>query len=328
MKVSGAFRVIVETVLFYALLVALILAVSPIMASMGLGRVVSFIVVVLMAIPACLLLWSVPWVQKRRMRARVRRLVTENPEMALSELVERVQNHRLRLSGTAGIEELARALAQEGRSNETLRLCLSAHAREVSPLAVQFEPRFLDETDSAFVEIQQATSADDKPGDGSGDRSTNSQDGTLLLKRMWRNVNLKSGKLTLIVVFIFFARSVIAAIIQGAINFYLILWTVILFGKLLAPATGGFLEEKWFVVPRGVVLRLSADSDGMKHYFFDRLKSQLAVYQLTAYKWKIIVADADRRFSTGATRKEVNFLLRAWLSSTEPLPKEQLTSLT
>ena len=62
-------------------------------------------------------------------------------------------------------------------------------------------------------------------------------------------------------------------------------------------------------------------------HLFKRRSAILCAYQYQKHQWVVSAADAEAADTTLATDKEVDLLLRAWLSPVPPPAAEQLSDL-
>lgn len=85
----------------------------------------------------------------------------------------------------------------------------------------------------------------------------------------------------------------------------------------------------WFVVPGGVLLRRIRLFGPTDLHCVDRRNSVLIAVEhpLHAETWRVAIADPHVAHARSVTTRELDVLLRAWLSPLPPLPIEALTDL-
>ncbi|MCH7925850.1 MAG: serine/threonine protein kinase, partial [Planctomycetes bacterium] len=258
---------------------------------------------------------------RRTARARIRTLTATGATDDLVPLTHALLSHTSRqVLDCGGISLFLRTLVSQGRVGETIRICPQKQTTPIEPLTFPFEPVPLDESDASFDELYRALGTD---ADHSGpeNRPAQTPSASLLgVRRVRRNWILRGGGwfllgvLTLIVVgsaWDAFAgqpltwKSVLCA---GALAYY-----------LLVPArSGSAWRKQHLAVPGGLIVRKARWQRGTwKVHLFDSRDSVLCVHRAAKHKWRLTVADAETCESAEATKREIDLLLRAWLS---PLP--------
>lgn len=84
--------------------------------------------------------------------------------------------------------------------------------------------------------------------------------------------------------------------------------------------------NQWFILPGGLLLRRAGwRRNRVRLQSFECSKCTLAACQLTRHAYSIAVSDGKTTQSLVATRRELEILLRAWLSPLEPPPLTRLS---
>ncbi|MCC7291566.1 MAG: hypothetical protein IT449_05855 [Phycisphaerales bacterium] len=316
-KLPSPLRVIASWVLFYVLFVIVILLAFPLVRrtnSLAGGLFLSLGLMVLTG----MLMGLIPGLQRWRARRKVKRMFPAALELPPEALLRRVQKTRPWLSGKSAFAELMRQLGAHGHRRQVFRVGLGRSLSPVEPIEVDFEPRHLDETDCGFVELEEALAC--AAADTTPDREQDTRPPRRppeLLHRVWRNVTLKEGRLSLLIFVALFAWVAYGAYQMGRFTPGLLLGTIFLLMRLFSPATGGAWAAKWLVLPQGVILRIPR-KETTTDYHLDRMNAVLGLYQLGKAKWQVYAADPMFAFETVATPREVAFLLRAWQSPVTP----------
>lgn len=263
-----------------------------------------------------------PVVQRSRAKRRARRMFDEDPSADVSRLVGRVMHARPWFSGLAAITALSETLVAANRSNIVIRMAGYGKFWPIRPTECMFEPRQLDESDPTFVELADATAAEN---DASGFEFTSSDQ--LPLRNVSRNIRMKGGYFSLILICLFWCWHAFDSYVTGRPTLWFGFFSVILFIKLFGRATGGLGAIMWYLVPRGVVLDMRKSPKAGGFRLCDRLKSVLVVHQTTRYTWTVFVVDHANDHRTMATSREVELLLRTWTSAVAPPSAEIVASL-
>lgn len=320
-KLPSPLRVIVAWAMFYVLFILVIILAFPLLQRSNSLAGGIFLSLVLMVVTA-MLMGLLPGLQRWRARRKVRKMFPAACDLPPEDLLRRVQKTRPWLSGKAAFSELIRQLGLHGHRRQVLRVGLAKSLVPVEPIEVDFEPRHLDETDDGFVELEEALAC------AAAERSPETADARVaphreprrppeLLHRVWRNVTLKEGRLSLLIFVALFAWVAYRSYEIGRLTPGLLLGTLFLLMRLFAPATGGAWTAKWFVLPQGLILRIPR-KETTADYHLDRWSAVLGLYQLGKAKWQVHAADEMFQFDTVATPREVAFLLRAWQSPVTP----------
>jgi len=272
---------------------------------------------------ACVVIAVPLFVQRWRARRLARAYVLRYPETDLEVLVRQLYDARPHLSKLAVIDGLTAALSAAGRTGDVVRLCDPSRANEVRPLEVAIEPRPLDESDASFLDLSRALedSSDDVV---SSCEKGGAADGASAMGVIARNIRLKEGRAYLALIGVLLLASSVDAVVKGGITISLVLWSLVFVGFLFWPATDGFVEGKWFVLPRAIVIDFGGRAKNRDIRVLYRSLSALSVYQTSSRKWKVVVAAYGGVFERGLTTKEVELLLACWLSSQQPPDYEKI----
>ncbi len=316
-KLPNPLRVIVSWAVFYVTFFIVIILTFPLIRRANLLAAGIFLSLGLMLLTG-MLIGLIPGLQRWRARRKVRKMFPAANELPPEVLLRRVQKARPWLSGKAAFAELIRQFGLHGHRRQVFRVGLARSLTPVEPIRVDFEPRHLDETDDGFVELEEAlVYASPDAALDCAETSRPPRRPPELLHRVWRNVTLKEGRLSLLIFLALFAWVGYHAYQLGRFTPGLLLGTIFLLMRLFSPATGGAWAAKWLVLPQGLILRIPR-KETTTDYHVDRLNAVLGLYQLGKAKWQVYAADLMFQFETVATPREVAFLLRAWQSPVAP----------
>jgi hypothetical protein len=288
------------------------------------GRPVVAYVVLAIAIPA---LFFLMFFIRRRIQRQVERIVKQEPTASLPALVASVFRGR-RKAGTLGMQRaarLARVLAANDRFGETLRLCPTKSATPLQPFDIVFDPQSLDQTGETFRQLE--STGGDLP-DGTAIAAAEAFADDSMWLKIKRNVVLRGGWIIagvfLINVLIYAWRS----IAEGRVQPNLILWIAFLSLTLFGASGAAQSRKQWFVVPGGLIVRKTGRLDrNWKVHLLEPAKSVLMVFQAGRHQWIACAADENFTDRVVVTKREADFLLRAWLSPLSPPAVEKLTDL-
>ncbi len=288
------------------------------------GRRQSAFVVLGVALPT---LFLIAFLIRRRVERQVERIVENGGDLSLSALVSSVFRGR-RKAGTLGMQRaarLARVLAANNRLGQALRLCPTKSATPLKPFDIVFDPQPLDQTGETFRHLE--ATGGDEPDDAVNASAEKIADDSTWLK-IKRNVALRGGW---IMAGIFLFNVVLNAwlsILQDRIRPILLLW-IAFFLLTLFGATGATRSRKqWFAVPGGLIVRKAGLRDRRwKVHLLEPANSILVVFQAGRRQWIACAATGDFFDRVVMTKREADFLLRAWLSPLSPPPVEKLTDL-
>lgn len=257
-----------------------------------------------------------------RVLARTRNIVTRFKERPVRDLVGGLFGNHGRVLQRMYLKTMVRVLAEQGRVGVTIRSGPPELATAIDPIAVTFEPRLLDEADASTVELQDALDSTTR-----GATTAVTQD-SLAGRRVVRNIRRTGGWVMFAIFAINFIVAAVESIETWRVTRFLVIWGLILIAMifgLFRPRLSGW-RGQWLAVPGGIIIR-TAGFWGRKWglHLFDRRRSALVVHRLTRNLLYICVADAESHQSGRASPREVEFLLRAWLSPVPPPPVEKLT---
>ncbi|MCB9855790.1 MAG: hypothetical protein H6818_08885 [Phycisphaerales bacterium] len=324
-RVRDVARTLLGYVIFIVIMVAAILALAflaPPAIFGGLGSAVgTFALIVLIS----LLVGVFPWIQRIRARRIARRIFTEDSESNIVQLATRVWEKRPWESGPSGIVELAKLLANAGRTNAIFRLTRPGNFWRVHPTKWAFEPRPLDESDPTFLELAEATAAESAGETGSGFEFTSPD--SMPMRRVRRNIRMKGGYLSLMLILLFWGRAAYQFYLSGRPDMKFAIFSFILLIKLFGSASGGYLTAKWYLVSRGLLVDLRGTKGPVPYELFDRMRGILLVCQVNRHTWNVVAAGPRSSQSTIATRREVELILRTWSSAAAPPSAENVGAL-
>lgn len=227
------------------------------------------------------------------------------------------------------VERLLKKLVEMRRWGTTLRVCLRDAAVPIKPFAVPFEPRTLDEADDTFEAFQAATA--DRIDTG-GPPTLESEPDRLrraATRRMRRNLTLAGGSVVLFMALPQIALGLAESYARRWPTWRLIMWGTFFTIALLVPR-GSPIEflRQWFITPASIVVRRFRLLSGRTQLrLFQRQNSVLCAYQLRKKEWAVLVRNETSQERRHLTRREVDCLLRAWLSPLEPPALDKLTDL-
>ncbi len=288
------------------------------------GRPMTAYYVLAVAIPALLL---AVFLIRKRVERQVERIVAQNPSASLSALVSIVFKGR-RKAGTLGMQRaarLARVLAANDRLGHVLLLCPTKSTTPLEPFGIVFDPQALDQTGETFRQLEET--GGEPPADAASMPAEALADDSTWLK-VKRNVVLRGGW---IIAGIFLFNVLLYAwrsVVEGRILPNLILWIAFLSLTLFGASGAAQSRKQWFVVPGGLIVRKAGRLDRRwKVHLLEPARSVLMVFQAGRHQWIVCAAGEDFSDRVVVTKREADFLLRAWLSPLSPPPVEKLTDL-
>ena len=280
--------------------------------------------VLAVAIPA---LFLAVYLIRKRVERQVKRIVESSGADSLSAVVSSVFRGR-RKAGTLGMQRaarLARVLAANKRLGQALRLCPTKSATPLKPFDMVFDPQSLDQTGETFRQLEET--GGEPPDDAANVSSEASADDSTWLK-VKRNVVLRGGW---IIAGIFLFNVLLHAwrsFVEGRVQPNLILWIAFLSLTLFGASGATQSRKQWFVVPGGLIVRKAGRLDRRwKVHLLEPASSVLMVFQAGRHQWIVCAAAEDFSDRVVVTKREADFLLRAWLSPLSPPPVEKLTDL-
>lgn len=257
---------------------------------------------------------------QRRHRRRIHELTKNNTASDLRQMVEQMVQATGQHALLACLPKLLPLWVAQGRAGQVLRFYLKPLAAPV-PLTVAFEPRLIDEADSAFNELRMAATNTAVPSSGDTDPIVANRADRQIQSRLRRNMILVGGWITLPIFVLNVCISGWESYIRGSpsVSFWIWLfflaWTAL--GLFSSPLSSG---AHWLVAPSSLIFR---NKKGL--HLFERQRSLLCVYPFGRLGWFLVVADAERCFNYRLTGKEADFVLRAWLSPLPPPLAERLS---
>lgn len=267
---------------------------------------------------------------EQAMRRRLRSAAEDNkrdPMLAISEAVAR---QAFWPSRSSPLSEMAKLLVRRGRLGETVRMQRKGEFAPVQPLTVVFEPRLLDESDSAFAELEAATTCQPAAAGGASLAAPIDRDDSTMLRHVKRNLKLRGGWAFVVMFATFLLRSAWESYQRGAITWELPFWAAMTLLFLIGPDRGVLSgRAQWLLAPGGLLVRKAVRrSTRSQLHLFDRRRSVLCMSQHRQKRWLVVVADTEACELTLTTDREADFLLRAWLSPLQPPPPDRLTDFT
>jgi hypothetical protein len=296
--------------------IPLVLGIAAICSILGLSAVVVFLMIAAVLVVVFLLYFS----RARRIAHRHATLLVEFAKESMTP-----SNVRAFLSATAlwnpsdALKEATRRLAAGGHHGYTIRIGPHASLEPVRPLAVQFEPMSLDETDIAFQQV--SASADEPCVAAVVDTNEDRQ----MLRRVQRNVRLKGGWWIAVIFGLIVAGKSFGAYRAGRVTADLIMMFGLFLAVLFVPMNFGGVASEFWAVPGGLLVRRSRWRRGLCLILFTRDCSTVCCYREYGNRWRLIASDGENIETTIGTSTEMTFALRAWYSPLPPHTIEQLS---
>jgi hypothetical protein len=243
-------------------------------------------------------------------------------DIIVHEVIDGVQG----MGSVFGMRELVRRLVETGYAGTTVRLRQAADPEEIAPIDAPFEPQILDETSFALDAV--APDAEAGTSIHPPVRFAPREGGAFAY--VSRNVALGGGWLRFAPCILILLISLGEVATSRRIGPLTALYLVIALVFLFAPQQSGlFQHRQWFVLPGGLLRRRAKRGrTSWDLHVFDRRNSVLIVGRIQRTQWAAFVADPQACEYLSATAKEVDLLLRAWLSPLHPPPVERLTDLS
>jgi len=223
------------------------------------------------------------------------------------------------LTGDAAVREITKSLMSQGRAGTTLRICPRDSCVPVDPIRFTFEPVPIDETESAFIGLDDPALSEDA-----------NINAIQAKRRLQKNIRGKGGWFSVVVLGLLFGFELFQSIRRNRADLSLLLYGGLFLGYLLMPTFRSLLFSKqWFLVPSGIVLRRPKGiwKNGWNIRMFERHRCVLCVYRYSPKRWWATISDSEVRATIFGTETEMHLLLRAWLSPLDPPPRERLTDL-
>ncbi len=280
--------------------------------------------VLAIAIPA---LFLAVFLIRKRVERQVVRFVEQGRDASLPDLVSDVFGGR-RKAGTLGMQRaarLARVLVANGRLGHVLLLCPTKSATPIKPFGMVFDPQALDQTGETFRQLEE-TGGEPQDDVVNVHAAAPADDSTWL--KVKRNVLLRGGWVIAVVFLLSVLFHAWRSIVEGRIQPSLILWIAFLSMTLFGASGAAQSRKQWFVVPGGLIVRKAGRLDRRwKVHLLEPASSVLMVFQAGRHQWIVCAAGEDFSDRVVVTKREADFLLRAWLSPLTPPPVEKLTDL-
>ncbi len=193
-----------------------------------------------------------------------------------------------------------------------------------TPARNHFEPRLLDEADEAFDDLDPISITElHKAREVTSSRPTES----LLPRRLRRNLGGRYAWIPFILLALSLLGTGIASYLQGRISmFFVLLLAVFAFICLVPTPSTSLRRGQWLLVPGGVLHRRAGlrNRNTLLHVF-DRRRSVLIATEMRGGQFYVSVADAEQAEKTTVTKRELQALLRAWMSPLTPPRPEELS---
>lgn len=212
-----------------------------------------------------------------------------------------------------------------------IRIHWSDAISPIVPLAVNFTPVCLNESDAQFVQLADAISEgpDRQVQIGGGLRTTAEE--TAMGRRFRRNLRLVWAWPGLLIFLWVFLSQAIQSFKQRTITFAFGLYVGLVVAKLTIGAAGGLFESplEWLIVPGGLLRRKQAkDATRSDIELLTPYTAMVVAVQTRKQAWTVFVTEASRNQTLLLTTTETELLLRAWLSPIPPPSVDKLIDLT
>lgn len=306
---------------FGALIVAFILAA---ILGAATGSIIVAMLPVAILIVGCVvkeLLW------RRTFRQESNRIVREKKEQPLAEFVRDCLGKEGQVCGSLQyrVDVSMRALLAAGRLNNAIRIASKPSEEAVKPFRLIFEPQPLDESDPTFLQLEALEATDPTSTETPRDAGFNS-DATWL--RLKRNIALRGGWIMTGILLLYIVMHAWRSYRQGAVDIVLVLCSAFLVFVLFGNVGAWSWRKQWLVVPGGLILRKVGLRDRrLRLFLFRPCDSVLALYKRSRHQWILCIAREGLLERTIVTKREADFVLRAWLSPLSAPPVEKLTDL-
>jgi len=306
---------------FGALIVAFILA-----AILGVATgsiIVAMLPVAILIVGGVMmeLLW------RRTFRQESNRVVRENKEQPLAEFLRDCLGKEGQVCGSLQyrVDVSMRALLAAGRLNNAIRISTKPSEEAVKPFRLIFEPQPLDETDPTFLQLEALDAIGPIDTEALRDADFKS-DATWL--RVKRNIALRGGWIVIGFLLLYVLMLAWRSYRQGVVKWELVLFSAYLVFALSWNVGAWSWRKQWLAVPGGLILRKAGLCDRRwRLYVFRPCDSILALYKRGRHQWVLCIACEGLLERTIVTKREADFVLRAWLSPLLPPPVEKLADL-
>lgn len=269
------------------------------------------------------------YLTKRRARRRARSIAAQRHAPKLRVVTQRVVDMANEMNSDACVRGMVEGVVAAGGAGGCVRIAPTQFNTPIEPFCVAFEPRLLDEADVAFEDLQRAAKAPTARADSDSSSKWGLGDDNAAVRRLKRIISMGGGW-PMFVVFVllmvyFIYDSYQTRGLKGIVTSLVI---ALLGGYLWLMRFGLGAEKQWLVVPSGLVLRKGRkNARQWELHLFDRRRSVLCAYRNRRHQWGFAVADKTASDYGKGTKKEMDFLLRAWLSPLPPPEAEGLTDL-
>lgn len=248
---------------------------------------------------------------------------------SVSVLVEATAETLTQLPNARTLQNLLAVLRERGLDGRVVLHWWSQRPTLPSeaPLTVPFEPIPLDETSAAFYYLESQSSAEEGSSALQASDTVSAALRTRALKRAFVQTGLWMG---IVVWGLIFLGSAIECLRAGRISNNFLTRGALLVLMVAAPIISrARMANLWFLVPSGLVMRTTSwRKKGVIVHLFTRLNSVLLFRPARKGLWLLAVAD-NQEFGLGqVSEKEMNLLLRAWLSPIPPPSADRLIDLT
>lgn len=262
------------------------------------------------------------WAIRRRKR-RISEMVAAFPQSEIRTHIDSILARENGVWVPQALQQLLLELARRPFRPSIIRLWPGERLTPVTPLDIAIEPITLDESDAAFDELSEAL------GD-TQQRSTQNRYDATARRRLRRNLALSGGWLVIGIFAFNTLVAVLRALGERAMNEGLVIWPLFLLlmlgGKRQARGLRGACH--WLLVSGGLLQqRTGGWRKPPSTHLFTAPRSLLCVYRLQGKQWGFIVADVEGCEVGIATKRELDMLLRAWLSPHPPPTNEQVQAL-
>ncbi len=221
---------------------------------------------------------------------------------------------------------LATALVETGRMGETIVGYFKKEPAKVTPLLHYFEPRLLDESDEAFDAMAVAVENEGTPSDVSAADSPARRKDKLILRRIGRRLKSQGSWFFALYGSLQLIDGLVESIRSKTVTWRLGIWSVVVFIFVLRMCIGMSEGSQALLIPGGLLWRRIGSSKApVKLHVFDRRNAVLCAMEMKKGLYQVYVADATESLTMNSTKREIEMLLRAWMSPLAPPRVEELS---
>ncbi len=220
-------------------------------------------------------------------------------------------------------QRLLPALVAQARIGQVVRFGPAARLTPVEPLAVDFEPKVIDESEPSFEEFESAVTATPEPIDDAKSETQPERESRLFKRRIRRRL-LMGGLVMLLVIGLQLVLAAIDAYAKGRMTWRLMIFMAVIVVLLLTGSSTMQFRPgaQWMLAPASLIVWTAK-----RTRIYQAPCSLLFVIPLRRTVALLAVAGDSGVDAVNVTTKEAEIVLRAWLSPIPPPPIERLSDL-